>query len=219
MTPRDPPAQPPDSVDLRVLGAAAGQCRACDLAGPATQTVFGDGPRDARMVLVGEQPGDDEDRKGKPFVGPAGRLLDKALVAAGITRSDTYLTNAVKHFRFERAERGRHPKARLHKSPTTTQVRICYPWLRAELRAVQPDVVVALGATAAKALYGPTFRITESRGQLLDLQAGSGSVTFLATTHPSAVLRADDRERAFAALVDDLSVAAQAMPTRSKPRR
>jgi DNA polymerase len=208
MTPQTPPANPPDSVDLRVLDAAAATCTACDLAGPATQTVFGVGRRDARMMLVGEQPGDREDREGKPFVGPAGRLLDRALTAADITRSDTYLTNAVKHFRFERSERG---KTRLHKSPTTTQVRICHPWLEAELRAVRPAVVVALGAVAAKAFYGPTFRITESRGQLLDLETVVGTVTFLATTHPSAVLRADDREAAFAALVADLTVAAQAL--------
>lgn len=159
-------ARPPDSTQLRVLREAASSCTACDLAGPATQTVFGEGPSGARAFLVGEQPGDREDLDGRPFTGPAGRLLDKALVDAGFDRETVYVTNAVKHFRFER-----HGKQRLHKTPTTTQVRICHPWLQAELRAVVPELVVALGATAAKALRGPAFRISQDRGHLLTHEA------------------------------------------------
>lgn len=183
-------------------------CTACDLAGPATQTVFGEGPARARAVLVGEQPGDHEDLDGRPFTGPAGRLLDKALVDAGIDRDSVYLTNAVKHFRFERTRGG---KLRLHKTPTTTQVRICHPWLQAELRAVTPGLVVALGAVAAKALRGPTFRITRERGQLLALETEGRSTAFLATVHPSAVLRSEDRDAAYAAFVADLRVAARSL--------
>jgi uracil-DNA glycosylase family protein len=201
-------AQPPDSGRLTVLRDAAKNCTACDLAGPATQTVFGEGPSRAQAVLVGEQPGDHEDRDGRPFTGPAGRLLDKALVDAGIDRDSVYVTNAVKHFRFERARGG---KVRLHKTPTTTQVRICHPWLQAELRAVQPALVVALGATAAKALRGPTFRISHERGTLLTLETGGRTMAFLATVHPSAVLRASDRDEAYAAFVADLAVAAQSL--------
>lgn len=198
------PAEVPDSTDLSELRSAAASCEACDLAGPATQTVFGEGDRTARVVLVGEQPGDQEDRAGRPFVGPAGKLLDEALADAGIDRSQTYVTNAVKHFRFESARGG---KLRLHKTPTVTQVRICTPWLDAELRGVGPELVVALGATAAKALRGQDFRITASRGQLLD----GAHYLFLATAHPSAVLRADDRDEAYRLLVEDLRVAAGAL--------
>jgi uracil-DNA glycosylase len=179
-------------------------CTACDLAGPATQTVFGTGARHARVMLVGEQPGDKEDLQGLPFVGPAGRLLDDALDAAGIDRTTTYVTNAVKHFRFESVRGG---KQRLHKTPTTTQIRICHPWLRAEIDIIRPELIVALGATAAKALRGPTFRITQTRGEILD----HDGVSFLATVHPSAVLRAQDRKAAFADFVRDLEVAAKAL--------
>jgi uracil-DNA glycosylase len=204
MAPRPEPATVPDTTDLDALRAAARSCTACELYEPATQTVFGNGDPHARVVLVGEQPGDQEDRQGLPFVGPAGRLLDEALVAAGIDRETTYVTNAVKHFRFESIRGG---KQRLHKTPTTTQVRICRPWLDAELRALDPDLIVALGATAAKALRGPSFRVTQSRGTVLDHEG----TAFLATAHPSAVLRSDDREAAFAELVSDLKVAASAI--------
>jgi DNA polymerase len=210
---RAEPARPPQHADLDRLRKAARTCTACDLAGPATQTVFGAGAQDARAVLVGEQPGDQEDRQGAPFVGPAGRLLDRALVEAGIERHAVYVTNAVKHFRFQYAERG---KRRLHKAPTTTQVRICYPWLAAEVEEIDPDLVVALGATAAKALRGTDFRITDARGQLLDHDGRK----FLATTHPSAVLRATDRDAAFAELVQDLKTGAALLDGgRSRNRR
>lgn len=202
--PKIVPAEVPDGADYRTLRAAAAECTACDLAGPATQTVFGEGGPGARMMLVGEQPGDQEDRAGRPFVGPAGRLLDDALREAGIDREQTYVTNAVKHFRFESARGG---KMRLHKNPTVTQVRICAPWLDAEIRGLGPELVVALGATAAKALRGQDFRITASRGEVLD----GPDYRFLATAHPSAVLRADDRDEAFALLVADLRVAAAAL--------
>jgi DNA polymerase len=193
---------------LDVLREAAATCTACDLAGPATQTVFGEGPRSARVMLVGEQPGDQEDRSGQPFAGPAGRLLDRALEQSGIKRNGVYVTNAVKHFRFERATRG---KQRLHKSPTTTQIRICAPWLHAEVRSVKPELLIALGATAAKSLSGSAFRITEARGQLRSVEIDQMSIPFLATIHPSAVLRAEDREAAMARLVGDLTVASQAL--------
>ena len=201
-------AQPPESTRLDVLRDAAARCTACELAGPATQTVFGEGPSDAQVVFVGEQPGDREDLDGRPFTGPAGRLLDKALVDAGIDRTSVYVTNAVKHFRFEAVRGG---KQRLHKTPTTTQVRICHPWLEAELRSVSPRLVVALGATAAKALRGPAFRITQERGQLSRLETNGSRAAFLATVHPSAVLRSDDREAAYADFVADLEVAAQSL--------
>ncbi len=201
-------AQPPDSTRLDVLGAAAAQCSACELAGPATQTVFGEGPADAEALFVGEQPGDREDLDGRPFTGPAGRLLDRALVDAGIDRERVYVTNAVKHFRFESSRGG---KLRLHKTPTTTQVKICRPWLEAELRAVSPRLVVALGATAAKSLRGPAFRISQERGQLLTLETDAHDAKFLATVHPSAVLRSNDREAAYADFVADLAVAARSL--------
>jgi uracil-DNA glycosylase len=194
-------AQPPADATLDDLRAAAAGCTACELHADATQTVFGEGPARARVVMVGEQPGDKEDRAGQPFVGPAGRELDRALTEAGIDRTQVYVTNAVKHFRFER--RG-SSSFRLHKTPSAGQVKACFPWLRAELADVAPDLVVALGATAAKALQGAAFRITVSRGQLLDWNG----TPFLATAHPSSVLRADDPDAAHAALVDDLRVAA-----------
>ncbi|HEY0636874.1 MAG TPA: UdgX family uracil-DNA binding protein [Pseudonocardiaceae bacterium] len=190
---------PPDA-DLEELRTAAAGCRGCPLYADATRTVFGDGPPDAGTVLVGEQPGDREDLAGEPFVGPAGRLLDSALADAGIDRESVYVTNAVKHFKFER--RG---SRRIHKAPARTEAVACRPWLLAELAVLQPRLVVLLGATAAKSLLGNDFRITEQRGRPLALDDGRPA---LATVHPSAVLRAPDREAARRDLVADLTVAA-----------
>ncbi len=209
------PADVPDGAGLDELRAAARECHGCPLWEPATQTVFGSGSAAARMLFVGEQPGDVEDRRGQPFVGPAGRLLDDALVDAGIDRSLTYVTNAVKHFHFRPT-----PKRRLHQTPTVEHVTACRPWLDAELAVVAPEVVVCLGATAARALLGQGFRITRSRGTLMPFEspsaaeeAGVHSAWILATTHPSAVLRTPDEERkqAYDALVHDLKVAAGAL--------
>jgi DNA polymerase len=177
----------------------------------AEQTVFGAGPRAARMMLVGEQPGDQEDRAGKPFVGPAGRVLDKALEAAGIDRDALYVTNAVKHFKFTvPAERG---KRRIHQTPSRTEVVACRPWLLAELDAVQPDVVVLMGAVAAKSLLGNDFRLTAHRGELLHLSTEDGvrNADLVVTVHPSSILRAplEGRDEAFGGLVDDLRFAAE----------
>lgn len=174
----------------------------------ATQAVFGDGPPDARMVLVGEQPGDQEDRKGEPFVGPAGRMLERALTEAGIARDDCYLTNAVKHFRFEHAE----GTPRLHKKPAVRHITACRPWLTEELAAVAPEVVVALGATAVRAVLGTGYRVTADRGRLLPPSDGSGPYAVI-SAHPSAILRAPDnaRHEAYDALVADLKVAAAAL--------
>ena len=205
----------PFVTGLTGLAKEAEGCQRCDLYRNATQTVFGDGARAASLVLVGEQPGDQEDRAGKPFVGPAGRLLDKALTAAHIDRGSVYLTNAVKHFKFE--QRG---KRRIHKAPSRTEVVACQPWLLAELNAIGPDVVVLLGATAAKSLLGNTFRLTQHRGEALRLPAGAAPVDLnvgprlVATAHPSSVLRGppEDRETAFDALVSDLKFAAGLLP-------
>ncbi|MGD9765522.1 MAG: UdgX family uracil-DNA binding protein [Candidatus Binatia bacterium] len=172
------------TVSLAALRAAARHCRACDLWRNATQTVFGEGPVHAALMLVGEQPGDHEDRQGHPFVGPAGRLLDRALTAAGVQRSDVYLTNAVKHFRWEL--RG---KWRIHKKPRPHQVRACRPWLEAEIFAVEPRVIVCLGATAAQALLGRDFRVTERRGEPVPSTLAR---CVIATVHPSSILRAPD---------------------------
>jgi uracil-DNA glycosylase len=209
-------AVPPSGVALEGLRAAARDCRACPLWEPATQTVFGIGPADARVVLVGEQPGDVEDRRGEPFVGPAGRLLDKALADAGIDRTQTYVTNAVKHFRFTQTD-----KRRLHQTPGPEHITACRPWLDAELALVAPELVVALGATAARALLGASFRITKQRGQLMPFpsatdneEAAVHSTWIMATAHPSAVLRVpggDERAAAYDALVADLRTAAQAL--------
>ncbi|MFG2259551.1 UdgX family uracil-DNA binding protein [Streptomyces mirabilis] len=195
---------------------AAAECRGCPLHENATQTVFGKGAATARIVLVGEQPGDQEDKRGEPFVGPAGRLLDKALTEAGIDRDTTYVTNAVKHFRFTLAEGG---KRRLHKAPDLRELTACRPWLLAELHLVRPDVVVALGATAGKALLGRSFRVTKDRGTLIPLpeyavderRHDDVECYVVATLHPSAVLRSDDRKAAYAGLVSDLKVAAGAL--------
>jgi DNA polymerase len=174
------------------LREAAAGCRGCDLWKHATQTVFGEGPKRAEVMLVGEQPGDQEDRQGHPFVGPSGRLLDEGLEAAGIDRSRVYVTNAVKHFKFVRVELTRR---RLHKKPAPGEVRACHPWLEEEIRLVRPRVIVALGATAAQALLGPKFKVTEQRGKSVRSEWAG---TVIATVHPSAVLRApgDAREQA-----------------------
>ncbi len=150
------PAPAPETTSLRELAAAAKRCTACPLYKNATQTVFGEGPKNARMILVGEQPGDYEDVKGKPFVGPAGQLLDRALVEAGIDRKEVYVTNAVKHFKWE--PRG---KRRIHQKPSSRDMAACRPWLEAELRAVKPEVLVCLGSTAAQTIFGPQFRVTK----------------------------------------------------------
>jgi DNA polymerase len=170
-------------ADLR---AAAERCRACDLWRPGTQTVFGEGPERPRILLVGEQPGDQEDRAGRPFVGPAGRLLDAALERAGIDRRAVWVTNAVKHFKWK--ERG---KRRIHEKPSPNEVRACRPWLLAEIAVSRPDVVVCLGATAAQALLGPQFRVTKERGRRVD---AAGLPPIVATVHPSSLLRAPDEE-------------------------
>ncbi len=179
----------PPGASLQALRAAAAGCRGCDLWLNATQTVFGEGPSSARLMFVGEQPGDQEDRQGHPFVGPAGRLLDEALEEAGIDRADVYLTNVVKHFKFVSQELTRR---RLHKKPSAGEVKACLPWLREEIRVVEPEVVVALGSTAAQALLGRSFRVTQRRGELVPSE-WAGPV--MATVHPSAVLRAPDDAR------------------------
>jgi uracil-DNA glycosylase family protein len=196
-----PPRRPRSVTELRE--AAAG-CRACDLWEKATQTVFGEGAVGARMMLVGEQPGDKEDLEGKPFVGPAGRILDEGLQAAGIDRSRLYLTNAVKHFRF--TQRG---KRRLHEKPNAQQVRACKPWLESEISVVKPDMIVLLGATAAQAVMGPAFRVSKQRGEVMPSPLG---IPVLATVHPSSILRATDaasREAGMASFIADLKVAAE----------
>ena len=182
----------PPKPTLPRLRAAAAECRGCRLYLDATQTVFGEGPASAEVMLVGEQPGDQEDREGHPFVGPSGRLLDEGLAAAGIDRRRVYVTNAVKHFKFVRIEL---TKRRLHKKPTAGEVRACRPWLEEEIRLVQPRIIVALGATAAQALLGPRFRVTEQRGRRVKSELAEAIV---ATVHPSSVLRApsEARERA-----------------------
>ena len=199
----------PETRDLDELVAAAKGCEGCGLFRDADQTVFGEGARAAVMMLVGEQPGDQEDRAGRPFVGPAGRMLDKALAAAGVDREPLYVTNAVKHFKFTRAERG---VRRIHKTPSRTEVVAARPWLFAELRAVAPDVVVLMGAVAAKSLLGNAFRLTQHRGEVLHLPRGTVPLdpALVVTVHPSAVLRgpAEQREDLFAGLVKDLRFAA-----------
>jgi uracil-DNA glycosylase family protein len=198
----------PSRPTLERLREAAAGCRGCGLWAHATQTVFGEGPRHAEVMLVGEQPGDQEDRQGRPFVGPSGRLLDEGLEAAGIDRRRVYVTNAVKHFKFVQVELTRR---RLHKKPAPGEVRACRPWLEEEVRLVRPRVIVALGATAAQALLGPKFRVTEQRGKLVTSD-WAGPVV-VATVHPSAVLRApaDARERAKREFFTDLRRVAQAL--------
>jgi DNA polymerase len=213
----------PASATIDKLRKAALGCEGCDLHRGATQTVFSKGPVGARLVFVGEQPGDVEDRRGEPFVGPAGKLLDKAVAEVGLDPSDIYTTNAVKHFKFRSSGEG---KRRIHATPDAAEVTACRPWLVAEFGLLSPDVVIALGATAARALFGPSFRVTRSRGVLMpwpdaavDAEAfahgdedGAREAAFaLATLHPSAILRADDREAAYAGFVSDLKVAASAL--------
>jgi uracil-DNA glycosylase len=190
----------PSGGGVKGLREAAAGCRACPLWRGATQTVFGAGPARADVMLVGEQPGDREDREGEPFVGPAGHLLDRALEAAGIDPAATYQTNVVKHFKWK--PRG---KRRIHQTPSKLEIDACRPWLDAELDRVRPEVVGLLGATAAKALLGPSFRVSRQRGELLEVDFAPVAV---ATYHPSSVLRAsdEDRDEAFAELVADLRV-------------
>jgi DNA polymerase len=199
------PAPVPNTKDLAVLPRAAKRCTACPLYKNATQTVFGEGPDDAKIVLVGEQPGDQEDREGRPFVGPAGKLLDRALADAGIDRTDCYVTNAVKHFKWE--PRG---KRRIHQTPTARDVAACRPWLEAEIKIIQPRVLVLLGATAARAVCGPTARVMRDRGVV---RSSPRAERILITVHPSALLRAPDEataKREYRAFVADLRVAAAA---------
>jgi uracil-DNA glycosylase family protein len=178
------PFVPEGTRSLTALREAAMGCRGCPLYANATQTVFGEGLKRSRVVLVGEQPGDREDRQGAPFVGPAGRELDRALDEVGIERRDVYVTNAVKHFKFE--ERG---KRRIHQKPTRAEAKACFPWLREELRLVRPDALVLLGATAGQALLGSGFKLTPARGRPIDSDLAE---LVTATTHPSAILRAPD---------------------------
>ncbi len=196
---------------MQGLPAAAAECRGCPLHLNATQTVFGAGDADARVMLVGEQPGDQEDRQGKPFVGPAGRLLDRALAEAGIDPDETYVTNAVKHFKFTQAE---PRKRRIHKAPSLREMTACGPWLAAELAVVEPELIVVLGATAGKALLGSSFRVGEVRGTVLEREIHGRPERLVPTVHPSSVLRAqddEDRKAAYGGLVADLKVAARAL--------
>ena len=196
----------PTSRALPVLEKASKSCRGCELWKKGTQTVFGEGASRAEVMLVGEQPGDKEDLSGKPFVGPAGALLDKALVAAGIDREKVYVTNAVKHFNWE--PRG---KRRIHKKPNAMHIAACRPWLDAEIEAVKPRVVVCLGATAAQALLGRTFKVTRRRGELI---SSNIAPYLLATVHPSSILRAPDEEsrhEEMARFIDDLRTVSHAL--------
>jgi uracil-DNA glycosylase family protein len=197
-----PTARPflPDKLTLSALREAVQGCRGCPLYANATQAVFGEGSRSAEVMLVGEQPGDQEDKTGAPFVGPAGRVLDRALEEAGIDRRKTYVTNAVKHFKWK--ARG---KRRIHDKPTWAEQTACRPWLAAELKLVKPHALVLMGATAAQSLLGRDFRLTQHRGEALDSDLAE---LVIATIHPSAVLRGDDRDALFAGLVDDLRVVA-----------
>jgi DNA polymerase len=196
---------PPNPTLPRLREAAAG-CEGCDLYEGATQTVFGEGLKKSKVMFVGEQPGDREDMEGKPFVGPAGRMFDKALVEAGIDRSEVYVTNVVKHFKY--TMRG---KRRIHQRPDAEQIAACRPWLEAELEQVRPEVLVCLGATAAKALFGSGFKVTQQRGQFIESELAPRAT---GTVHPSSILRAPDEEarhRAYRDFVEDLRVIAGAL--------
>jgi DNA polymerase len=207
-------ARVPQQATLPALREAARECRACPLWERGTQTVFGEGAASARVMLVGEQPGNEEDLSGRPFVGPAGRLLDSALAQAGIERSDVYVTNVVKHFKWE--PRG---KRRLHAKPNVRETKACLPWLQAEIASVRPDVLVCLGATAAQALLGRNFRVTEQRGKP---QRSDLADVVVATVHPSSILRAqtsEDRHRELEAFVADLVRVRKLIERARSPRR
>jgi uracil-DNA glycosylase len=188
----------PAKKTLPTLRQAVQDCRGCDLYRYATQAVAGEGPASSVIVFIGEQPGDEEDHQGHPFVGPAGRLFDRALEEAGIDRSGVYVTNAVKHFKFE--ERG---KRRIHKKPSASEARACQPWLKAEIAAIKPEIIVCLGATAAQSVFGPEYRVTKERGKFVQHPWAPHATS---TMHPSAILRAPDEQRAteYQLLVDDL---------------
>ena len=206
MEPNDATPFLPEKRTLAALREAAAGCRGCRLWRPATQAVFGEGLKRSRVMFVGEQPGDKEDQAGRPFVGPAGREFDRGLEAAGIPRDEAYLTNVVKHFKFE--ERGGR---RIHQTPKRFEVDACKPWLAEELRVVSPEALVILGATAAKALLGSSFRVTQHRGELLDSDLAP---SVMATIHPSAILRQRDDESRYAeraAFAEDLRVVARAL--------
>jgi len=215
----------PDKGGLDDLRTAARSCKGCHLFRNATQTVFGRGDASARLVLVGEQPGDVEDQRGLPFVGPAGLLLRRAVGEVDLDPAEIYITNAVKHFKFTQSGAGRR---RIHQTPDRTEIVACRPWLVAEFARLDPKVVVVLGATAAQAILGPTFRVTRSRGVLMPWPASAhpaedftppprpgraprADAVVMATLHPSAILRADDRDKAYAGFVADLAVAANAL--------
>lgn len=203
----------PESRSIAALRKAAKDCRGCPLFRTATQTVFGEGAVPARVLLAGEQPGDQEDLQGRPFVGPAGKLLDVALAEAGIDREEVYITNAVKHFKW--TPRG---KRRLHAKPSSREVAACRPWLAAEIEAVEAEIVVCLGATAAQSLLGSAFRITKQRGQLLSTDFAPA---LMATYHPSAILRAPEakqREELQSLFLQDLKLVAKAL-AKERPRR
>jgi DNA polymerase len=204
----------PETRSLASLALAAGACKACDLYQRGTQVVFGEGPRSARLMLIGEQPGDQEDRAGKPFVGPSGRLLDRVLAEVGLDRAEVYVTNAVKHFKWEA-----HGRRRLHVKPSASEVQACNGWLRAELAAISPTMIVCLGAVAAQAFFGRTFSVTRSRGQIL---ADTPWVPWwMATYHPSALLRMPDetsRAKALALFTADLQHAARTLADRKASR-
>jgi len=205
------PARP----TLAKLRAASKGCRGCDLFKVGTQTVFGEGPSTAQVMIVGEQPGDMEDRAGKPFVGPSGKLLDRAFDGAGISRDDVYVTNAVKHFKWAKDAR---TTRRIHKTPSAGEIRACLPWLQHEIALIQPRVIVCLGAIAAKALLGRTFSVTKRRGMPVDSDLASA---IFATVHPSAVLRApsDQRGRAEAMFMADMRAVGRFLDKSSGPRR
>jgi uracil-DNA glycosylase family protein len=207
------PFVPPDG-NLATLRDAVDDCRGCPLYAQATQAVFGEGPAKATLMLVGEQPGDQEDRDGRPFVGPAGRLLDRALADAGIDRARVYVTNAVKHFKFE--ERG---KRRIHKKPSAGETHACHPWLDAEIARVHPRVIVCLGATALLSVVGPQAQVLKNRGEWLQTERGEPVIV---TRHPSALLRMldpDERERAYQELIADLRLAARGPAAKAKRAR
>ena len=199
------PATPPETSSLTEVRKAASNCTACHLYKRATQTVFGEGPKRAPIMLMGEQPGDFEDVAGKPFVGPAGKILDRALAEAGINRDEVYVTNAVKHFKWE--PRG---KRRIHRKPNSREIAACRPWLEAELRLIKPKLLVCLGSTAGQTIFGPSFRVTRERGKVLSSKLAPKVVT---TVHPSSLLRQPDemsRDREYARFVVDLRVALKA---------